>query len=506
MRAVHLRTDLAPASGQVEELSRAAPPTPEAVATDATLPWRPLLLMMVGTFMAILDVFIVVVAAPAIQSDLHASDAQVQLILAGYQLTYAIALITGARLGDRYGRKRLFLSGMGLFTAASLGCGLAPDAGFLVGARLVQGIGAALMFPQVFSNIQVLVSDPPQRARAFAALGVVISLATIVGQVLGGALITAHLLGSHWRPVFWVNVPIGLVTIALAARFVPETRAPQARALDRPGAAVLTLALSLLVVPLIEGRQYGWPLWAWLSLAASVPAFVAFVLVERWVERRGGSPLLSLRLLREPPFRVGLALVLVTYAGINSFFLVLSLVLQNGLGLSPLSAGLVYTPEAIAFSTASILIGRYGQRLGARALQIGGTLLAGGYGATVLVAAIAGPHLTAAEIIPTIVVQGVGGGMLLTPLLNSVLARVDPHEMGMASGVLSTTQQVGGALGVAIVGVLFFGRLGSVTHGHTGSFAHALAVAVTFNFAAAALGTLLAILLPRVSPRKAAAS
>lgn len=449
--------------------------------------WRSLSVLMVGTFMAILDVFIVLVAAPSIQADLHATSAQVQLILAGYQLTYAIALITGARLGDRYGRKRLFMTGMAVFTVASAACGAAPDAASLIVGRLVQGLGAALMFPQVFTMIQVLAPDD-QRHRAFGALGAVISMSTIMGQLVGGLIISANIFGSEWRPVFWVNVPIGILTLLLCAKLVPETRAPQARRLDGLGVGVLTVALSLLVVPLIEGRQAGWPAWTWLSLVGSAVAFAAFVAVERRVERRGGDPLVALRLFGERPFSVGMGLVLATYAGLNSFFLVLSLVLQEGLGLSPLSAGLAYTPEAVVFFAASIAAGRLAPRFGRRLLEIGAVLVALGYASTVIVAATLGSDLTVGAIIPTLMLQGLGGGLLVTPLLNAILSRIGPSEVGMASGVLATTQQVGGALGVAVIGVLFFGALDGSGHG---DYAHGLAVGVGFNLAVAAVGAAL---------------
>jgi MFS family permease len=309
-------------------------------------------------------------------------------------------------------------------------------------------------------------------------------------------LISANLFGSHWRPVFWVNVPIGLVTLALAVRLVPETRAPQAHRLDLPGVAVLTIALALLVVPLIEGRQAGWPLWAWLSLAASVAAFAAFAVVERQVEARGGAPLVALHLFSRRPFLVGIGLVLATYAGLNSFFLVLSLALQDGLGLSALSAGLIYTPEAVTFFAVSLLAGRLAPRYGRTLLEAGGIVLAIGYGATALTAALAGSSLTGPEIIPSLVIQGVGGGLLLTPLLNAILSRMGPAEVGQASGVLSTTQQVGGSLGIAVIGVLFFDALGHAAHRATGSYAHALAVGVLFNLVVAAAGAALVFALP----------
>jgi len=473
-------------------------PAQHAPAVPIESPWRALPVVMVGTFMAILDVFIVLVAAPAIQANLHATDAEVQLILAGYQLTYAATLITGGRLGDLFGRKRLFVVGMGVFTLASLACGAAPGPVSLIAARAVQGVGAGLMFPQVFAVIQVLLPSEG-RSRAFGVLGAVIGGSTIVGQLLGGLLISADLFGTDWRPVFLINVPIGLVTMGLAARLVPESRAPHARRLDLPGVGVLTAALVLLVLPLVEGRQAGWPTWAWLSLAASAVTFCVFAAVEVRVARAGRSPLINLGLFRQRPFAVGIALVLVSYAALNSFFLVLSLVLQDGLGFSALGAGLVYTPLAVAFFAFSLLAGRLAPRYGRHVLEFGAIVTVVGFAATMAVAAGFGASLGPAALIPTLVIQGVGEGLLLTPLLNAVLARIGEDEIGMASGVLSTAQQVGGVLGVALIGVLYFGALPKAGHGGTASYAHALTVGVGFNVAAGLLATALVFALPRRS-------
>ncbi|WP_282504776.1 MFS transporter [Streptomyces rhizoryzae] len=442
-------------------------------------------LILTGAFMAVLDTFVVLVAAPAVQADLHASDADVQLVLAGYQLTYAIALVTGARLGDRYGRKRLFQYGMALFTVASAGCALAPGAGALIAARLVQGLAAAAMFPQVLALLRVLVPEP-RRARAFGVLGAVIGVAGAAGQLLGGVLVAADLFGSSWRPVFWINVPVGAAAVALTARYVPESRAPQAHRPDLAGAGVLTVALGLLVVPLVEGRSAGWPWWAWAGLAAVVPALWAFALVERRVAAAGGAPLVRLRLFRTRPVAVGTVLVLLAYGGINSFFLVFSLTLQDGLGQDALGAGLFYTPFAVVFLAASLLAGRLA-RYGRRVLQAGALLVLLGFGATAVLAAGAGPALTAWDLVGTLVLVGAGNGLLVTPLLNAVLAAVRPEDAGMASGVLATCQQVGGAVGVAVVGAVFYGALGPAGHHGVAAYGHALACALTATGGLAAL-------------------
>ncbi|MEU8626323.1 MFS transporter [Streptomyces sp. NPDC048669] len=474
---------------------RSAPATGAAVRTrPPASPRRVLAVIHLGVFMAVLDTFIVVIAAPAVQDDLGASDSDVQLVLAGYQLTYAVALITGARLGDRFGRRRCFLIGVSVFTLASAACALAPGPGSLIAARLVQGLGAAVMFPQVFAMIQTLL-PPAQRPRAFGTLGAVIGAAGVCGQILGGLLLSVDLFGASWRPVFWVNVPIGLITLALAAALVPESRHPGDRRPDFAGMAVLSLALALLIVPVIVGREAGWPMWARISPVAGALALIGFAAVERRVEARGGSPLLRLGLLRNRAFAVGMLLVLLAYSGINSFFLVLSVTLQDGLGLDPLRAGVSYVPFAVALFAGSLVAGR-SARYGRRLLHAGALILALGHAAALAVVACAGDSLTAWFLAGPLLVVGAGNGVLVTPLLNAVLSRVRPAETGMASGVLSTGQQIGGSGGVAVVGVIFYGSLGRGGHGDVAAYGHALTASLVLSLALAVAVSALVSLLP----------
>ncbi|MFD0381511.1 MFS transporter [Streptomyces stramineus] len=293
-------------------------------------------------FMAILDSFIVVVAGPAIQDDLGASVGQLQWILAGYQLSYAVLMITGGRLADLYGRKRIFITGTVVFTLASLACAMAQNPGTLIGARIVQGLGAALMVPQVFAVITLVVAEQA-RHRVFGTLGIVIGLATMGGQLVGGLLIGADLFGTGWRSVFWVNVPIGIVTILCALKYVPESRATGTRKLDIPGVVALSAALLLLTFPLIQGSEAGWPWWIWACFAASAAAFGLFVTLERGIDKRGGDPLMRLSLFSQRSFSLGIVLVLAVYALLTSYYLALSIAMQEGLGMSALGAGLVYT-------------------------------------------------------------------------------------------------------------------------------------------------------------------
>ncbi|WAL66433.1 MFS transporter [Amycolatopsis cynarae] len=451
-------------------------------------------IVMAALFMAILDSFIVVVAGPVIQADLGATSGELQWVLTGYQLTYAVFLITGGRLGDLYGRKRIFLGGMALFTAASIACALAGTGATLVAARVAEGLGSALMVPQVFATITVLVSEK-DRHRTYGVLGVVIGLATIGGQLIGGLLVSADLFGSGWRPVFWINVPIGLVTIVLAGRYLTESRAARARKLDLPGVVVLSAALLAFAVPLIQGREAGWPWWTWPSFLAAFGCFAVFVALER----RVADPLIRLSLFAARPFSVGIVLVLAVYALLTSYYLVLSVAMQDGLGLSALSSGLVYTPAAVTFFVFSLIAGRLVPVHGRRVLEVGAIVMTLGYASTVLVLGF-GPHLTPGLVIPTLMLQSMGGGLLITPLLNTVLARIAPEDAGMASGLLSTAQQVGGALGVAGIGIVFFGAFHPTGQDRVAAAGHGLAMASVFTLVGAAAATVLVFLLPKERP------
>ncbi|WP_437074552.1 MFS transporter [Streptomyces sp. enrichment culture] len=462
------------------------------------VPWPAVSVVLVGAFMATLDAFIVIVAGPSIQSGLGASAGELQWILVGYQLTYAVFLITGGRLGDLYGRRRMFITGMAVFTAASAACAAAPTAAVLVVARLVQGLGAAVMLPQVFASVTVLV-PARSRHRVFGVLGVVLGLATIGGQLIGGLLIGADLFGSTWRPVFWINVPIGAATIWTAARWLPASRATGGRRLDIPGVLVLSVALFLLVFPLIQGRQEGWPSWTWVCLAAGALGFGAFAVIEKRTGDLGGDPLVRVSLFRTRTFGVGILLILALYTVVTSYYLVLSISLQDGLGLSALGAGLTYTPAAVTFFTFSMIAGRLVPRYGRRVLEAGALALVAGYAATAIVL-LGGAPFTPGVIVPTLMLQSVGGGLLITPAMNTVLARIAPADAGTASGVLSTSQQIGGALGVAVIGAVFFTVLGHPTGDPAEAAGHALAVASLATMTAAIAAAVLVRLLPAGRP------
>lgn len=457
--------------------------------------------ILTALFMAVLDSFIVVVADPSIVADLHASAGDVQWVLAGYQLSYAVFIITATRLADMYGRKRILLLGVGLFTLSSVACALSPTAGSLIAARVIQGLGAALMVPQVFAYVTVLV--PAARRRSvYGVLGIVMGMATIGGQVIGGLLIGADLFDSGWRLVFWVNVPIGIVMFLLAVRSVPQTGSAATRKLDMPGVLALSVALFLLVLPLIQGQQAGWPWWVWACFVGSAVAFGLFVAIERGLERRGEDPLVPLTLFGQRSFSLGIILVLALYALIYSYYLALSVTLQQGLDMSALGAGLVYTPAATAFFVFSMVASRIIPKYGRRVLEVGAIILASGYLATGLLL-VCGPRITPLLVIPTLILQSVGGGLVITPALNMVLGRVKPESVGVASGALSTAQQCGGALGVAVIGAVYFSSFHPAEVGRVAAAGHAFAVASFGTFVIAVIAGIVVFLLPKRSAAQA---
>ena len=449
-------------------------------------PWL-LPILFAPVFMVILDVFIVNVTAPSLRTDLGASDSDLQWVVAAYLLTYAISLITGGRLGDVFGRRRMFKLGIAGFTVASVLCAAAPSPGALIAARLIQGFGGAAMWPQVLSIIQVEFS-PDERPKAFGFQGLVQGLAAIAGQIVGGGLIALDVLGLGWRSVFLINIPVGLIALLAADRLIPESRSETARRLDLLGVALATLTLSLVMIPAVEGRELGWPAWTLASFAAAVPAGALFVAAERRIAGRGGSPLVELHLFDTRGFRIGLLSATVLYFVISFFFL-LSIYLQEGLGLSALDSGLAFTPIAVAFVTSSLTGPRLAEGTREYLPQLGATIAALGLITTIIAVQATGDGSVSAWLILAMVPVGGGMGLAIPPLINLVLRAVPPSDAGTASGTLVTAQQIGNALGVAIVGTVFFSELGSGTGAaaHGDAFSVSLAVQAVFALAAAAL-------------------
>ncbi|MBI5104394.1 MAG: MFS transporter [Solirubrobacterales bacterium] len=407
--------------------------------------------------MVVLDFFIVNVALPSIATDLGAGDSALEWVVAGYGLAFAVMLITAGRLGDELGRRRVFAAGLVLFTVTSAACGLAPDPTTLVAARFAQGVAGAIVMPQVLSTIGVTYQGDAY-VRALSAYGVALGLAAVGGQVIGGALVESDVLGLGWRGCFLINVLIGLAALALAPRVVPESRAPRRTRLDLPGAAILGAAVVLVLLPLIEGRQQGWPAWTWASLAAAPVVLAAFVAHQRRATAAGRAPLVDLALFRERSFTAGLLTQLLLAGAQASFFVYLALYLQQGRGLGALEAGLVFSILAAAYVGASGPAPALTERYGRTVVAAGGLSLASGIGALAVEVSSIGTGGSILALVPGLVLVGAGIGLCFTPLTSIVLSRVDAARAGAASGVLSTTQQVGFALGVAVTGVLFFAQ------------------------------------------------
>ena len=411
-----------------------------------------LVLILTGQFMAVLDASIVNVAIPTIRLDLGASGSDLQLIVAGYVIAYAVLLITGARLGMRFGFRTACLSGLALFTGASLACGVAPTSQALIVVRAIQGAGAALMVPQVFSLIQRNFTGPA-RAQALSLWATSLALGGLVGQVLGGVLVSADLLGTGWRPVFLVNVPIGLVLLVASYRFLPVDGPAPARPLDLGGLISLAAAVLLLVVPLVLGHEQGWPAWMFGSLALSVVAIIGFGLIERSVERRGGAPLISERVLRAPGMPAALVAVLLALAAYGGFLFTFTQHLQGGLHDSALQAGLTFVPLAAGFALSSLNWRRLPARWHQLVIPAGCVIAAMGYllvGLTVVDGGTGGLLLPLA-----LFIGGFGQGMAASPILTVALSKVAPQDAADASGVLTTIIQLGLVLGVATFGSIF---------------------------------------------------
>jgi EmrB/QacA subfamily drug resistance transporter len=475
---------------------RASRPSSPSSAPAAADPRRWIMLPVVLTamFMAGFDIWAVNVAAPSLQRDLHVSEAALQLIVGGYAFMYASGMVTGGRLGDLFGYRRLFMIGVVSFAAASLLCGLAQSSTELVAARLLQGLTGAAMVPQVLALITATF-PVPERSRALAWFGATLGVGFVSGQILGGGLIEANVLGLGWRAIFLVNVPVAVLALIAAAVVVPHAWAPRRPRLDLLGALGVSASIALALVPLTLGRDQGWPPWARASLAASLPLLGLTVLWERRLGRRGGEPLLDLPLFRERTFSAGLAVNFGLVFFFGSFMFVLTLLLQAGLGQPPLRAGVEALPLATAFTVMSILSPRFSARLGPRAITLGAAITTAGTIALALTGAHYGARLTGWDLAPATVLIGLGQGISLPLLIGAVLAHVRPERAGAAAGILTTTQQFGAASGVAVIGAIFYGVLGAAPA--RGTFVSGMVMAMSVNAALMAAAAAVTMLLPR---------
>jgi EmrB/QacA subfamily drug resistance transporter len=451
--------------------------------------WPALAVLLTGAFLPILDFNVVNLALPEIRHSLGATSSDAQFVISAYAATYAVFLITGGRLGDWLGRRRMFMLGVVGFTLASLLCGLAWSPSALIAGRILQGLTATVMAPQVLASIRVLF-PPAEQSTALGLYSAVFGLANIVGQILGGVLVTLHPLGLAWQAIFLINVPIGLAAFLGSLWFLGDSRADHAQRLDVGGVIRLCATLGLLVYPLIEGRGAGWPAWTLLMLAASPLAFWAFVRYERRLAERGGAPLVDLGLFREKGLAVGVAMALLYYM-LSAFYLTFSAYLQGGLHLTPLDAGLRTLPFGVGYFVASFAAARVMQQLGPRALTLGFALQVVGFVA--VIHAVAAGRSQSLEI--GLAIAGVGYGIVMPSVIKAVIGGMAPRHAGLASGVVISTLQIGAALGVAVIGGVFYSELGTAPNTH--AYSHAFVLALACNVALLILAGLLSLWLPR---------
>jgi EmrB/QacA subfamily drug resistance transporter len=436
------------------------------VPTVSTLPLRsPYLVLAVAVIadlMDLLDSSIANLAGPSIRADLGGGQVTVQWVLSAYTAAFAIGLVTSARLGDLLGRRRLFLFGLAGFTLASLACGLAPDVVFLIVARTLQGLLGSVMIPQGLAMIKVAF-PPAQLRKALTPVGPIMGVTTVAGPILAGWLLHLDLFGSQWRSIFLINVPIGVIALAIAWRVLPRRSEedPAAR-LDLTGVGLLTAASALLIIPLIQGRELGWPAWTYVMMAAAVVLLALFVVSER----RSEHPVITPSLFRKRSFVAGLLIVAGFYASLSAFVLIINLLLQQGMHWTPLHTGLTLIPWALGTAAAVLLAGgMLAERLGRASLQLGLAIAVIGLLALWWTVAHWEGGITIWKLTPALLVTGFGAGLVFVPLVDFIIGDATTAEVGSAVGVLNAGQQFAGAIGVAALGTVFFARVGHPTAG-----------------------------------------
>ncbi|MGW1626945.1 MFS transporter [Streptomyces sp. NPDC002172] len=480
-----------------------ATPTPTALESSASpgAPhrWLALAIVMTAAFMDLVDVTIVNIAIPSIQRDAGASFSQIQWITAGYALAFAAGLITGGRLGDIHGRKRLFLIGVAGFTLASALCGFAANPEMLVASRILQGGMAAMMVPQVLSIVHATF-PAHERGKVFGLFGAIVGLGAVSGPLLGALLTEWNLLGLEWRPIFLINLPVGVAALLLGRRYISESRAPRALRLDLVGVALVTVGLLMLLYPLTRGRELGWPLWGYVSMAGALVVFAVLVAYERRKAARDGSPLIEPSLFAVKSFAAGIAVQTVFGVALGIFFLVWTLYMQVGLGWSPLHAGLTGVPFSISVSVAAGLsVQKLVPRFGRKVLQAGALLMGLGVLLYVWESHRYGLAIASWQMALPLVVMGAGMGLIVAPLTDAVLSEVPREHAGSASGLINTVQQMGNALGLGLVSVVFYGVIDDrVTSSGVGpAFADAFRHALLWVAAVMAVIFLLMSALPK---------
>ncbi|MDR5756326.1 MFS transporter [Caballeronia sp. LZ035] len=469
--------------------------------TSSTRRWSAFAVLLVGAFLPPLDFFIVNVALPSIQSTLHTSAAELQLVISGYAAAYAVFLITGGRLGDLFGRRRIFLIGVTGFGLTSVICGLASSSAILILGRVLQGLSAAAMAPQGLASIHALFPEN-ERARALGLYGAAVGLAAVAAQALGGALISADIFHLAWRVVFLINLPVVAAVLIFGLPLLPDVRGESPAPVDRIGVLLCALTLGLLIVPLVEGRELNWPWWACAMLIACPVVGVTFCKYEVAYARRGGVPLISMELIRRPGLMSGLTGVIFFYV-VSAFFLTFSVYLQAAVKMSPFETGLVFLPFGVgAFIgplTTPLAIRLFGERVPAIGMMLevaGCTLLAA------LVAGAPGQMPAQLPLIGAVALLGFGQGWALPTLVRSVINRAPVTGSGMIAGITNSALQISAALGVAVIGGVFFSVAG--TSPDPSTLARALVVAMMCVGASLTVSAVLSIVASRSSIHAAA--
>jgi EmrB/QacA subfamily drug resistance transporter len=428
---------------------------PQSKAEADPRRWVALAVLLLANFMNLMDVTIVNVALPSLRENLHADASQIEWVIAAYVLAFALGLLPFGRLGDIVGRTHMFLWGVAAFSVASAACGLAPSIEWLIAARVLQGFAGAMMTPQVLA-IATVTFPPEERGQSFSLFGLSAGLAAVAGPLIGGLLIGANFGGLDWRPIFLVNVPIGILAVVLGWFIIPRPPGHPDLRNDYVGIALFGASMVALVYPIIEGRSYGWPLWTWSMMAAAVVGLVLFVLWERNRAANNQPQLLNYSLITNPQFLLGSFVLTIFSSGIPGLFMVISLLLQAGFGFTPLMSGLTNTPFSVGVLVVSIIAGRFGQSYLRTRAAVSAVLLAGGMLWLHFIIAGIGDTIDHWWFLPPLFIAGVGLGLGFSSLFQLVLATVPPRDAGAGAGSLQAFQQVGGAIGVALIGQIFF--------------------------------------------------
>ena len=462
--------------------------------------WRILAVVLTGSFMAVLDTTIVNVALPSIARGAHASSDALEWVVSGYALTFGLALVPAGRTGDRLGYKRLFLTGLTVFTLASVACGVAQNPTELIAARLVQGLGAGIYYPAISAIIQRLFTGR-DRSRAFGYLGGVVGVSTAVGPLLGGLIIELVGVQDGWRWVFLVNLFIGAAALPVAWRLLPTRHEPEQHSMDLVGNLLLAGVLLLVLIPLVDGRVSGWPVWSWLLLGLVLPAAVALTAWEVRLDRRGGEPVIQVGLLRaHRSFGAGQALALLYFAGFTSLFFTLSILWQEGLGRSALQTGLLVLPFACGSLLSASNSFRFSRRFGRKAVLAGLCGMLVGQALLFGVLRLSGLHPCIWSLAGPLLLAGVGNGLVIAPNQDFVLEDVPRAQAGTAGGALITAQRLGAAIGIAVIGTALFGSGSGGSSSGSGvspSLVHSAQTATAVNLCFIAAALLCVLGLPR---------